>query len=188
MTSRGNDQIESRSAFAAACRRSLTSASSRAARSMRSCCVCARFCWLSTRSCWLSARACWRSARSVIALRSFAISSTVRVSSASCSATLAMSSRVVTFCRSLLGAFGRSALGLDQAKWCLTAQAPLVVMEQWWFFWSIFVMRPHTSLNTPRMYAEKATSLRIQGARRKKSGLTGLLSVQKTPQARQTDA
>jgi hypothetical protein len=50
-------------------------------------------------------------------LRSFAMTSTVRVSSASCSATLAMSSRVVTFCRSLLGAFGRSALGLDQAKW-----------------------------------------------------------------------
>lgn len=107
--SRTTDQIESRSAFAAACRRSLTSASSRAARSMRSCCVCARFCWLSTRSCWLSARACWRSARSVIALRSRAISSTVRVSSASCSATLAMSSRVVTFRGSLLRALERSA-------------------------------------------------------------------------------
>ncbi len=72
-----NDQIESRSAFAAACRRSLTSASSRAARSMRSCCICARSCWLSTRSCWLSARVCWRSARSVIPLSSFAIASTV---------------------------------------------------------------------------------------------------------------
>ena len=116
VTSRTNDQIESRSAFAAACRRSLTSASSRAARSMRSCCVCARFCWLSTRSCWLSARACWRSARSVIALRSFAISSTVRVSSANCSATLAMSSRVVTFRGSLLRAFGRSALGLTPLR------------------------------------------------------------------------
>ena len=100
--SRTNDQTESRSAFAAACRRSLTSASSRAARSMRSCCICARACWLSTSSCWLSARACWRSARSVIALRSFAISSTVRVSSANWPATLAMSSRVVTFCRILL--------------------------------------------------------------------------------------
>ena len=92
-----NDQIDSRSAVAAACRRSLTSASSRAARSMRSCCICARACWLSTSSCWLSARACWRSARSVIALRSFAIASTVRVSSANWPATLAMSSRVVTF-------------------------------------------------------------------------------------------
>ena len=98
------------------------------------------------------------------------MTSTVRVSSASCSATLAMSSRVVTFCRSLLGAFGRSALGLDQAKWCLTAQAPLVVMEQWWFSWSIFVMRPHTSLNTPRMYAEKATSLGIRGRGGKRVG------------------
>ena len=42
---------------------------------MRSCCTGAR-------SCWLSARVCWRSARSVIALRSFAIVSTVRVSAA----------------------------------------------------------------------------------------------------------
>jgi hypothetical protein len=105
-----SDQTESRSAFAAACRRSLTSASSRAARSMRSCCICARFCWLSTRSCWLSARACWRSARSVIACRSFAIASTVRVSSASCSATLAMSSSVVTFRPSVLGRFFCCAL------------------------------------------------------------------------------
>ena len=54
--SRTNDQIDSRSAFAAACRRSLTSASSRAARSMRSCCASARACWLSARRCWLSAR------------------------------------------------------------------------------------------------------------------------------------
>lgn len=49
--------MDSRSAFAAACMRSLTSASSRDARSMRSC-------WISVRSCWLLARCCWLSARS----------------------------------------------------------------------------------------------------------------------------
>ena len=110
-----NDQTASRSAFAAACRRSLTSASSRAARSMRSCCICARSCWLSTRSCWLSARVCWRSARSVIALRSFAIASTVLVSSANCEATLAMSSRVVTFAGFYAASGASSRLGLLSA-------------------------------------------------------------------------
>jgi hypothetical protein len=82
-------QTEDRSAFAAAWRRSLTSASSRAAKSMRSCCISVRSCWASARSCWLSARwltaASWR-----------AISSTVRVSSASWPATAAMSSLAVT--------------------------------------------------------------------------------------------
>jgi hypothetical protein len=68
---------------------------------MRSCCICARSCCKSTSSCWLSARACWRSARSVIALRSFAIVSTVRVSSANWLATLAMSASVVTFSDSM---------------------------------------------------------------------------------------
>ena len=82
-------QTEDRSAFAAACRRSLTSASSRAARSMRSC-------WISVRSCWVSARCCWLSARSLTAASWLAISSTVRVSSASWPATVAMSSRAVT--------------------------------------------------------------------------------------------
>ena len=82
-------QTEDRSAFAAACRRSLTSVSSRAARSMRSC-------WISVRSCWVSARSCWLSARSVTAASWLAISSTVRVSSASWPATVAMSSRAVT--------------------------------------------------------------------------------------------
>ena len=59
------DQIDSRRAFAAACRRSLTSASSRAARSMRSCWVSERSCWMSARSCWLSAcsRKCLELAR-----------------------------------------------------------------------------------------------------------------------------
>ena len=93
-----NDQTASRSAVAAASRRSLTAASSRAARSMRSCCLCARSCWWSARLCWLSVRACWSSARSVTALSCSAIASTVRVSSANWPATLAMSSRVVTFC------------------------------------------------------------------------------------------
>src|SRR5439155_13376661 len=82
-------QIDSRSALAAACRRSLTSASSRAARSMRSC-------WTSVRSCWLLARSCWRSARSRTSLSWLASSSTVRVRSASCPATLAMSCSAVT--------------------------------------------------------------------------------------------
>src|SRR6266511_2772080 len=82
-------QIDSRSALAAACRRSLTSASSRAARSMRSC-------WTSVRSCWLLARSCWRSARSRTSLSWLAISCTVRVRSASCPATLAMSCSAVT--------------------------------------------------------------------------------------------
>ncbi len=105
-----NDQTDSRSAVAAACRRSLTSANSRAARSMRSCCICARSCWWSTRSCWLSARACWRSARSVIALRSVAIASTLWVSSANWEATLAMSSSVVTvFWILRLGPYAASA-------------------------------------------------------------------------------
>ena len=86
--SRTSDQIDSRSAFAAACRRSLTSASSRAARSMRSC-------WTSERSCWLLARSCWLSARSRSAVSWRSISATVRVRSASCPATLAMSSLAV---------------------------------------------------------------------------------------------
>ena len=123
-------QMDSRSAFAAACRRSLTSASSRAARSMRSCCVCVRSCWLSTSSCWLSARACWRSARSVIALSSCAIASTVRVSSANWPATLAMSSRVVTFFRILrrrpYAASWHSALVREPAK---GERAPQVGVE-----------------------------------------------------------
>ncbi len=87
--SRTSDQIDSRSAFAAACRRSLTSASSRAARSMRSCCA-------SARACWLSARRCWLSACSLIALSWLSIPATVRVRSATCAATLAMSSSAVT--------------------------------------------------------------------------------------------
>ena len=186
-TSRTNDEIESRSAFAAAVRRSLRPL----ALAQPGRCALAAFAH--------AFAGCQRGpagsqpalvggrARSVIALRSVAISSTVPVGSASCSATLAMSSRVVTFYRSVRRAFGRAALGLDQPKWCLTAQAPLVVMEQWWFSWSIFVMRPHTSLNTPRMYAEKATSLRIQGARRKKSGLTACcLSKKRLKLARRT--
>jgi hypothetical protein len=74
-------QIDSRSAFAAACRRSLTSVSSRAANSMR--------------SCWMSARSCWLSARSRSVLSWLAISSTVRVRAASWLATVAMSSLAV---------------------------------------------------------------------------------------------
>jgi hypothetical protein len=120
-----NDQTESRRAVAAACSRSLTSASSFAARSMRSCCICARFCWVSTRSCWLSARVCWRSARSVIALRPSAIVSTVRVSSANCSATLAMSSWVVTFCRSLRGEAMRRADARGRTSAPVTQTDPL---------------------------------------------------------------
>ncbi len=91
-----NNQTACRSASAAACRRSLTSASSRAARSMRSCCNCVRSCWVSARLCWVSARLCWLSARSLTAASCFAIASTVRVSSANWPATLAMSSLVVT--------------------------------------------------------------------------------------------
>ena len=87
-------QIDSRSALAAACRRSLTSASSRAAISMRSCCA-------SERSCWRSARCCWLSARSLLALSRSSIAATVRVRSATCAAMLAMSSSDVTPCRSL---------------------------------------------------------------------------------------
>ena len=90
----GANQIDSRSAFAAACRRSLTSASSRAARSMRSCCA-------SARACWSSARLCWLSVCSPIALSCLSITATVRVRSASCPATLAMSSSAVTTCRIL---------------------------------------------------------------------------------------
>ena len=85
-------QIDSRNAFAAACRRSLTSASSLAARSMRSCCV-------SVRACWASARSFALSARSLTACSCLAMTSTVRVSSAKCSATLAMSSSTVTTAR-----------------------------------------------------------------------------------------
>jgi hypothetical protein len=82
-----NDQIASRSAFAAACRRSLTSASSRAARSMRSC-------WVSVRSCWVSACFCCLSARSIRALSWWLPSpSTVRVRWATCPATVAKSCR-----------------------------------------------------------------------------------------------
>ena len=74
-------QTDCRRALAAACRRSLTSPSSFAATSMRSC-------WVSARSRWLSAP--WRRAFSCAS-----ISSTVRVRSASWAATLAMSSCVV---------------------------------------------------------------------------------------------
>ena len=77
-------QIDSRSAFAAARRRSLTSDSSRAARSMRSCCA-------SVRASWLSACRCWLSARSLIVLSCPSIAATVRVSPANCPAMLAMS-------------------------------------------------------------------------------------------------
>jgi hypothetical protein len=84
----GGDQIDSRSAFAAACRRSLTSANSRAARSIRSC-------WTSVRSCCELERVCWASARWLSAVRWRFISFTVRVSSASWPATLAMSSSAV---------------------------------------------------------------------------------------------
>ncbi len=69
-------QIDSRSAFAAACRRVLTSASSFAARSMRSCCV---------------------SARSRIVLSWFAICSTARVRSANWPAITAVSSCFAIF-------------------------------------------------------------------------------------------
>ena len=82
-------QIDSRSAFAAACRRSLTSASSRAAISIRSCCA-------SERSCWRSARFCSLSARSLLSLSRSSIAATVRVRSATCAAMLAMSSSEVT--------------------------------------------------------------------------------------------
>ena len=75
------DQIDARSAFAAACRRSLTSASSRAARSMR--------------SCWISERSCWLTAPSRISSSWLPISCTVRVRSASWPATVAMSSLAV---------------------------------------------------------------------------------------------
>ena len=82
-------QIDSRSALAAACRRSLTSASSRAAISIRSCCA-------SERSCWRSARFCSLSARSLLSLSRSSIAATVRVRSATCAAMLAMSSSEVT--------------------------------------------------------------------------------------------
>jgi hypothetical protein len=78
----GGTQIDSRSAFAAACRRSLTWASSRAARSMR--------------SCWVSARSCWLSARVRRAFSWAAMPSTARVRSASWPATIAVSSSAVT--------------------------------------------------------------------------------------------
>jgi hypothetical protein len=83
------DQIDARSAFAAACSRSLTSASSRAARSIRSC-------WVLTSSCWLSARARSDPSWSAICL-------TVRVRSANWPATLAMSSWSVTSARFYAG-------------------------------------------------------------------------------------
>ena len=86
------DQSDSRRAFAAACRRSLTSDSSRAARSIRSCCI-------SARSCWRSARAWWSSARSATAFSCAAMASTVRVRSANCAATRPMSSSAVTPCQ-----------------------------------------------------------------------------------------
>ena len=84
-----NDQIDSRSAFAAACRRSLTSASSRAAMSMRSCCA-------SERSYARSARCCWLSARSLVSVSRASMAVTVPVRSANCAAMLAMSSSTVT--------------------------------------------------------------------------------------------
>jgi hypothetical protein len=71
-------QMDSRSAFAAACRRSLTSASSRAARSIR--------------SCWVSARSCASSASPRSPFSCSAISSTFRVRSASWPAISAVSS------------------------------------------------------------------------------------------------
>src|SRR5215211_4437441 len=76
--------MDSRSAFAAACRRSLTSVSSFAARSMRSCCV---------------------SARSLIVLSCFAISSTARVRSASWPAIAAVSSSCFVISR-FTGSYG----------------------------------------------------------------------------------
>ena len=89
-------QIDSRSAFAAACRRSLTSANSRAARSMRSCCA-------SVRACWLSACLCWLSARSLTVLSCRSIAATVRVSAANWPAMLAMSASDVTPARVYAG-------------------------------------------------------------------------------------
>ena len=85
-------QIDSRSAIAAACRRSLTAASSFAAMSMRSCCA-------SERSCCVSARICWLSARLVTASSRRSIAATVLVRSASWPAMLAMSSSLVTRAR-----------------------------------------------------------------------------------------
>lgn len=71
-----------------------------------------RSCWTSVRSCWLLARSCWRSARSRTSLSWFAISSTVRVRSASCPATLAMSCSAVTLSYPIL--WGETRRG-DQA-------------------------------------------------------------------------
>ena len=75
----GRDQSDARSASAAACRRALTSPSSRAARSMRSCCV--------------SARSCASSARERTASSSAFSFSTDRVRSANWLATISVSSR-----------------------------------------------------------------------------------------------
>ena len=89
---RRGGQIDSRSAIAAACRRSLTPASSLAAMSMRSCCA-------SERSCCASARLCWLSARSLTASSCRSIAATVLVRPASWAAMLSMSSSLVTRAR-----------------------------------------------------------------------------------------
>jgi hypothetical protein len=73
------DQSDSRRASAAACKRALTSPSSRAARSMR--------------SCWVSARSCALSARERRASNSAVSFSTALVRSANWLATISLSSR-----------------------------------------------------------------------------------------------
>ena len=105
MSSLCGRQIDSRSADAAACKRALTSTSSRAARSIR--------------SRWVSACSCWLSARSRTAFSWSAIPSTVRVRSASWRAISAVSAsgviypwRILWATRNGTSAHTRATLGL----------------------------------------------------------------------------